>query len=387
MKKIRVERMINSKDILKSQRDVMKEKYLEDLSNGLSIYTICIKMDVLRHLALNVPKPFNEVTKKDLINYFACINGNYKEATTLIKKIQVKHFFKWLGKPEVVEWIINKRNNNYKLPEELLNEDEVKLLVDKATNTKNRTVIMVLYDSAMRLGEMLNLKIKHVTFDEYGCSILIPKGKTGSRKIRLIDSSPYLRTWLSEHPDRHNPESYVFVNHYKFENKQGLPMSDVNVRTMLGRTKKRAKIKKRVYPHIFRHSRLTKLASELSESELKIFAGWSGASNMPRVYIHLSGEDLERKMLENRGLLKSKDKAKNKLEPKPCPRCNEDNEFDNLYCKKCWLPLTMQEAKKEMEVTEVTNAVLQKQKDMQELDIKKVVAAVVEVMEERKEKV
>lgn len=46
------------------------------------------------------------------------------------------------------------------------------------------------------------------------------------------------------------------------------------------------------------------LAKTLSESELKVFAGWTAHSPMAKLYIHLYGDDVDRKMLEKVGFLK-----------------------------------------------------------------------------------
>ena len=62
-------------------------------------------------------------------------------------------------------------------------------------------------------------------------------------------------------------------------------------------------IKKKIYPHLLRHSRLTELAKELTEQELKVFAGWVAGSNMAQIYVHLSGSDVSNKLLSNAGLI------------------------------------------------------------------------------------
>ena len=61
---------------------------------------------------------------------------------------------------------------------------------------------------------------------------------------------------------------------------------------------RKAGIEKKVYPHLFRHSRATQLARYLTEMEMKIFFGWSKNSNMPSVYVHLSGRDIDEKIIQ-----------------------------------------------------------------------------------------
>ena len=68
--------------------------------------------------------------------------------------------------------------------------------------------------------------------------------------------------------------------------------------------------------------------------ELRIVAGWEKSSRMPEVYVHLSGEDVEKKILMNAGLLEE-DYKDPVLEPKKCPRCKTINAHDSMFCKTC----------------------------------------------------
>ncbi len=75
---------------------------------------------------------------------------------------------------------------------------------------RDRALVASLYESGARISELSNLKIKHVKFDQYG-AVLMVDGKTGMRRVRIIFSSPYLATWLENHPFRANPEAFVWV--------------------------------------------------------------------------------------------------------------------------------------------------------------------------------
>ena len=45
----------------------------------------------------------------------------------------------------------------------------------------------------------------------YQYAEVLVNGKTGSRHIPLIQSIPYIKDWLSNHPSRNNPKSPLFV--------------------------------------------------------------------------------------------------------------------------------------------------------------------------------
>ena len=62
-------------------------------------------------------------------------------------------------------------------------------------------------DMSARPHEILNLKVKDIKFrvtDEgiQYAEVRITQGKTGPRTVPLIDSLPYLKEWLEEHPNR-----------------------------------------------------------------------------------------------------------------------------------------------------------------------------------------
>ena len=76
----------------------------------------------------------------------------------------------------------------------------------------NGTAVTTLFrrDSSCRPHEIIKLRIKDVVFkmagDRQYAEILV-NGKTGQRHIPLINSIPYLKDWLDDHPQRGNPNA------------------------------------------------------------------------------------------------------------------------------------------------------------------------------------
>jgi len=68
---------------------------------------------------------------------------------------------------------------------------------------------------------------------------------------------------------------------------------------------------------------------------------------MPATYIHLSGDDVEKKLLASYGIIEDEIK-KEKLELKPieCPRCKTLNPHDSKYCSSCSMVLDLKTAVK-----------------------------------------
>jgi len=229
---------------------------------------------------------------------------------------------------------------------------------------------------------LLPLKMKNIQFDETR-AILLVDGKTGSRRVRIISSSPALATWLEHHPFKDNPEAFVWID-MGTRNRYGM-MSYAAVAEMLRKLARKAGVNKRVNPHSFRHARATHLASNLTEAQMKEYFGWVQGSEMAATYVHLSGRDVDNALLKMHGLAKDEDSQENILKIQVCPRCKEKNDAVSHFCRRCGSPLELkvaldlEEKKKEKDelTTMVTKRVYQK---LQELVAEKLNVDVEEIV-------
>lgn len=309
-------------------------------------------------------KDFMDVNKNDIMSLMKEINTNseYSEWTKRDFKVTLKKFYKWLRKtedyPEEVKFLrISVKNNNKQLPSEMLTIDEVKRLADAADNMRDKAVILCLYESGARVGEFLPIPIKHVQFDQHGCLVMI-HGKTGSRRIRLIASSPTLAKWLSVHPDRMNPDAFVWTG--LSNTNKGEMLSYVSLRRLLDKLRKKADVKKKINPHNFRHSRATELAKNLTEAQLCSIFGWQLGSDQPAIYVHLSQRDTDDAILKLHGLVDEKEENGKQMKVQVCPRCKTKNSPDARFCDSCGMALDLETAMSIKETTEQIDGYLTK---------------------------
>ncbi len=243
--------------------------------------------------------------------------------------------------PPEVKWLkttIAKKHET--IPEELLTEEEIESIIRNAKTLRDKAFLSTLAESGCRVGEIGTLQIKHISFEEYGARITV-KGKTGMRKILIINSTPYLQSWINEHPNNKDSESYLWVS------QKGDCLCYNRMTAILKYASKKAGIKKRVYPHILRHTRATRMASVMSEASMKIYFGWTQSSKMASVYIHMNGKDTDEAVLRANGIkIPQKQQQKSKLAPTICQRCKISNEITNKFCKVCGLVLDKEEADK-----------------------------------------
>jgi integrase/ribosomal protein L40E len=338
-------RLRNSTKIL----DVNKELILNFLefakANGAMPATLRNLIWSCMTVASIISKPFTEATYDDIVKIAAEIENRYKsEKTKTALKSNLKVFYRWLRKtkdyPPEVDWIkINHKQVNNKLPEELLTEEEIVKMADAALNPRDKALVLILYESGCRIGELLSLKIKDVQFDDYGCVLIVPKGKTGARRVRIIKYAKELLHWLDVHPMKNDPESYVWVS--LGVNTKNQLVSYVGIEYVLRRLAKKVGITKKVNPHSFRHARATHLARYLPQAIMNEIFGWSKDSRMSSVYYKLSGKDVDEALLRMDGLKPREDKELKPVMIKTCARCGEVNSVLAHFCKKCNSPLDL----------------------------------------------
>jgi site-specific recombinase XerD len=254
-------------------------------AQGLAPATIIKHIAALKHLDNFLGRPFDDAKIDDIVKVSRRIQDkDWSEATKRNARITLKKFYKWLRKtedyPEEVRWIkTSRKSKDGRLPE-ILTEEEVLKLIEAADNPRDKALVMTLYESGCRVGELLTLKIGNVSFNENGAAITV-NGKTGPRRILLISSAPNLASWLGSHPMKSNPESFLWVTKFnRFNDQQYSPLGYAAVNKFLDTLKQRARISKRVYPHLFRHTRATHLANKLTEAQMKQLFGWTPDSGM-----------------------------------------------------------------------------------------------------------
>ncbi len=312
------------------------------LLEGMSICRQTRYLGILRILAEMLQKDFDAVEIADLKEVVSKIQQNpkYTPWTKQLYKVMLRRFYKWQAKtkhyPPLVDWIsirISRAETRLPSEGELLTEQDIQKLLPLAHHPRDRAFLSVLWESGARVSEIGNLKISNVLFDQYG-TLLSLRGKTGSRKIRVVFSTQYLSTWIANHPLKEDPIAPLWINVGTTNNRK--PMDYGAIRVMMKRLFHEAGIKKRSNPHLFRHSRATFMAHHLTEFQMNQYFGWIQGSGMPATYVHMSGRDVDNAILKMNGVaVDEKEQGKNSLLSIKCARCDMLNSNQNKHCSKC----------------------------------------------------
>jgi site-specific recombinase XerD len=338
-------------DILKENQNHILNFIEQIAAEGLSKTRQQKYIYTLISISRMIDKDYNKLTKQDIVKLCSEINNSeLAEWTKHDRLVAIKRFMKYiyeqLGEtydkgeyPACVKWIRTTiKQNRRKNPDDLLDAEDVKKLANHTNNLRDRAMVLVLYESAGRISEIQNIKVKQVVFDKYGCLVDL-HGKTGPRRIRLISSAPAISNWLTDHPKKALDDfrdSYLFCSLWGKNRGEYLSYPQINL--LLRETAVKAGVKKPVRPHWFRHSRGTELAKRLTESQLCEYLGWVQGSKEASTYVHLSGRDTDKAILSMYGLIEE-DISKDKLQPIECPRCGIKNDPAAKFCSGCSLGL------------------------------------------------
>ncbi len=340
--------------------------YLEHLEDeGLSLARRVTHLVRLTRIAETLAMNFDSATKEDMrllmrrlkIRKAVSANNvdqNRELSDRSVEDYQntVKKFWRWLKAPPNEEsdsywnppetaWMKRVSRNKNVLPEDIVKPEEVNRMIEVADHLRNKSYVGVSWDSGGRPGEVLSLRVRDIEFDRYGAIMHIREGKTGDRRVRLIESAPILATWIDNHPQRDDPNAALWINIGTMNH--GKPLDYYAARKLVSEHAKKSGIKKRITPYSFRHGRATQLANYLTEAQMCQHFGWRQGSKMPRVYVHLSGRDVDNKLLELHGLKTKKEDDLTKT-IRICPRCEEKNSPVSKFCNRCGSALDIKAA-------------------------------------------
>ena len=199
--------------------------------------------------------------------------------------------------------------------------EEIKRMVEVADCQVEKTMVMLLASTGMRVGELLNIKISDLQLvsDPNALNHVVVTGKTGTRSIPLFkDVMPFIRDYLQERGDAKGCEP-LFI--YKSK-----ALDFGNVRFILRKLAERAGIKRRIHSHLFRYYLSTYFAANgKQESQMSAFFGYS--PNIARHYTKLGGADSIMADASNKP-------TRNMLEEWICS-CGTTQPFTNKICSKC----------------------------------------------------
>jgi integrase len=227
------------------------------------------------------------------------------------------------------------RNTITKKAADLLTPDEIQSIVKACKKSKDRAMILLLYEGGFRIGEIATLTWGDIEFVSGGTSVSVLFKTKYYRHVRVVMATEYLKVWKADYPGEPTREALVFLNGL------GGAYTHSTISRRIARIVQSAGIERHVTPHIFRHSRITHLIKEgMQESAIKMMMWGQPDTRMWKTYVHLTGQDIDAEVARMYGIVDKKDDDLDKgVTPKQCTNCSTINPPTAFTCYTCGQPL------------------------------------------------
>ena len=183
---------------------------------------------------------------------------------------------------------IDKKYPTYLTIDEL---NRILLAIDTSNNLGKRDYLLInlLYDSGVRVSELINIRINNIDFENRLIKII---GKGNKERIVYFTkkTSQLLYEYIYDICEVHK-----YPRKYLFENKTNVVITRFEVYNIIRKYAELAKIDKNVTPHVLRHTIATHLIqNDADVMSVKTILGHSKVSTT-EIYTHLDTKDLKRK--------------------------------------------------------------------------------------------
>ncbi len=218
-------------------------------------------------------KQYSLNTAKTYINLFEVFINHYKEKDlNHISEIDIRQYLQLLVQQQKSHSYINQMINSIKFYYEVVLEmpnrfysierpikretlpkvislEEVQLIINNTNNIKHKCIVSLLYSAGLRRSELLNLKFEDI--DSKRMVITVKNGKGNKDRLTLLSESVlkdlrvYYAAW--------KPKIYLF------EGAKGKQYTATSILKIIDNASKKGGIRKKVTPHMLRHSFATHL--------------------------------------------------------------------------------------------------------------------------------
>ena len=245
--------------------------------------TIVTYCSFIRKIERDLKQPLRQLSETDLQSYvYSQIHEKGISRSTQKQLVNaLKLYFLEIEKVETHFHFLLPRKTDFVLPE-ILSKREVQRILFQVKNIKHKAILALLYSSGLRIGEVINLKIKSI--DSHRMTIMVKGGK--GVKDRLVPLSHNLLSILREYYKKYKPKQYLF------EGQNSLQYSNSSANQFIKRYSKRAGIKKKVTAHTFRHSYATHLLE--NGTDIRIIQKLLGHNSIrtTMIYTHVAEQSV-----------------------------------------------------------------------------------------------
>ena len=246
-------------DELKHQEELDENKNMIDsfISSkqveGCSERTIKYYKEIIEKFVNNFDKSIKQISTNEIRNYLSNYKDNSSCGSTTIDNIRrvLSSFFTWLEDEDYIIKSPVRRIHKIKtavVVKEVLTDENLERLRDECENIRDLSLIELLISTGMRVGELVNLNINSLNFEDRSCIVL---GKGNKEREVYFDAKTklHLKEYISK---RNDSNDALFVSMREPHQRLSISGIELIIRT-LGIN---SNINK-VHPHKFRRTLAT----------------------------------------------------------------------------------------------------------------------------------
>ena len=198
-------------DELKHQEELDENKNMIDsfISSkqveGCSEQTIRYYKEIIEKFVNSFDKSIKQITTNEIRNYLSNYKDNSSCGSTTIDNIRrvLSSFFSWLEDEDYIIKSPVRRIHKIKtavVVKEVLTDENLERLRDECENIRDLSLIELLISTGMRVGELVNLNINSLNFEDRSCIVL---GKGNKEREVYFDAKTklHLKEYISKRND------------------------------------------------------------------------------------------------------------------------------------------------------------------------------------------
>ena len=221
---------------------------------GCSERTIQYYRVTIAKLFLSVLTPVRKITTEDMRAYLSEYQkrNNCSKVTVDNVRRNISSFFSWLEEENHILKSPMKRIHKIKTNQqvkEIIYDEDIEKLRDKCSCKRDLAIVDLLYSTGIRVGELVNLNIPDINFEDRECVVF---GKGGKERKVYFDAKAklHLQAYINSRTDDNSALFVTLDAPY-----DRLKISGVEIRMrQLGRSLNLTKI----HPHKFRRTMATR---------------------------------------------------------------------------------------------------------------------------------
>ena len=287
---------MNNSDIHNFLEYVQKQKNYS--TNTLKNYEIDI-YEFFNYLSKECLS-YKDISYEDITGYLIFLNNKKLSVSTISRKLSsLRSFYRYLFNSDIIKnnpmKFVSSPKKEKKLPR-YLSLDEVKEIfevpnINVPLGQRDRLILEILYSTGIRVSELVNLKMDDIDLDGKEIRVL---GKGNKERIVYFNDVclKYVNLYIS------NGRSEILSNNnmtsnYLIINGHGKNITTRGIEKLLDNILRKTKLKKKVSPHMLRHSFATHLLNEGCDIlTVKELLGHESLEST-QIYTHISNERLK----------------------------------------------------------------------------------------------